>query len=297
MADQVQEAQVEQEFNQEAIDYFVSDLREQCRSKGDAHAKKVLAEFGKEAKKVVADNTKNMTLSFEKEKEMLVHLKLKNTQMQNGLAAIETRQNQFKQQIASLLQEIENIGQQIQQEMKKHEEKSTLSRKTRGDLKVLTLKLEKDRVAKFGSLIKTKEDKYSCLTQLARLILRLLGTEVDANAHPDTKLFGDMEQLKLQMNTRDPMAVSSETATQVEQVLNDLKDKYTKKGSPKEFKKVYKYDSLHNWASKFVEVVHAAHAAQESSNAADELKIKEMESKIRIDNLQVCLNDLQIFDV
>lgn len=106
-----------------------------------------------------------------------------------------------------------------------------------------------------------------------------------------------MEQFKLQLNTRDPLQVSSELATAVEKTLNDLKDKYTKKGSPKEFKKVFKYDSLHNWASKFVEVVHAAHAAHNTSNSADALKIKEMEAKIRIDNLKVCLKDLEIFDV
>jgi hypothetical protein len=41
-------------------------------------------------------------------------------------------------------------------------------------------------------------------------------------------------------------------------ILNDLREKYTKKGSPKEFKKVFKYDSLYNWASKFVEVVNAS---------------------------------------
>ena len=84
-----------QEFNQEAIDFFLANLEQECKDKGDAHAKKRLQDFGRQAKQVVADNTKNMTLAFEKEREMLGHLRAKDQQMQKGLLAIETHSSQF----------------------------------------------------------------------------------------------------------------------------------------------------------------------------------------------------------
>lgn len=43
---------------------------------------------------------------------------------------------------------------------------------------------------------------------------------------------------------------------------------YTKQGSPKDFKKVWKYDSLLNWTKKFIEV---AKAAKEAENAKAEI--------------------------
>ena len=56
-----------------------------------------------------------------------------------------------------------------------------------------------------------------------------------------------------------------------EAIINDLRDKYTKKGSPKEFKKVFKYDSLYNWAAQFIEVIKASKQAAEAQNEIDSL--------------------------
>jgi hypothetical protein len=93
---QVEEQQQQElEFNQEAIDYFLENLRKDCQSKGDAYAKQQLEDFGRKAKQVVAENTKNMTLTFEKEREMLVHLSQKNEQMKSGLLAIQHHQDRF----------------------------------------------------------------------------------------------------------------------------------------------------------------------------------------------------------
>ena len=149
--------------------------------------------------------------------------------------------------------------------------------------------MDKERVGKFATLIKTGDAKYSCMTQLARLILKLLGTAVDDSAAPDTYRFADFDQFKLQLNTRDPLTVTNEEAKTLEQTLNDSKDKFTNKGSPKEFKKVFKYDSLHNWASKFVEVVLAAHNVEKGRVELNDLKVTHAETQIKIENFQECL--------
>lgn len=85
----------EEEFNREAIEFYIQEIKQECEKQGDVYAKKILEDFGRQAKQVVADNTKNMTLAYEKEREMLVHLTQKNEQMTKGLQAIEHHQNNF----------------------------------------------------------------------------------------------------------------------------------------------------------------------------------------------------------
>jgi hypothetical protein len=62
----------------------------------------------------------------------------------------------------------------------------------------------------------------------------------------------------MKMNIQIPNQVTDEVLSAQETILNDLREKYTKKGSPKEFKKIWKYESMFNWAAKFLEVIKAA---------------------------------------
>lgn len=128
------------------------------------------------------------------------------------------------------------------------------------------------------------------------MILTLLGENVGTEGIPDVKIFNDLDQLKLKMNCKDPLSVTEEIAKTQGDILNNVKDKYTKKGSPKEFKKVHKYDSLHNWASKFVEVIIAAYVQDKTRIGLDLLKVKKQETAIKIDNYKLCLEDLKVFD-
>jgi hypothetical protein len=64
------------------------------------------------------------------------------------------------------------------------------------------------------------------------------------------------------MSARQPSEVNDELISKQEQLVNDLTALYTKQGSPKDFKKVWKYESLLNWTKKFIEVVKAAKDAE-----------------------------------
>jgi hypothetical protein len=77
--------------------------------------------------------------------------------------------------------------------------------------------------------------------------------------------------------------------------LNDLREKYTKKGSPKEFKKVWKYDSLYNWASKFLEVVKAAKESDQTQAEVDSLTKELFDVQDEITHVNQCLEDLNVF--
>jgi hypothetical protein len=95
------------------------------------------------------------------------------------------------------------------------------------------------------------------------VILTLLGQEVSSNVREvNVESFKDLSQLMLKMNTMIPTEVRDTVLSDQEQMIGDLREKYTKKGSPVDFKKVWKYDSLFNWASKFIEVIKANKAVQ-----------------------------------
>jgi len=77
--------------------------------------------------------------------------------------------------------------------------------------------------------------------------------------------------------------------------LNDLREKYTKKGSPAVFKKVWKYDSLYNWATKFLEVVKAAKESDSSQQEVDSYLKEIYEVEDEISHVNQCLDDLSVF--
>ncbi len=56
----------------------VDTVRADCAEKGDEYAKQQIVEFGGQTKKLIADNMKNLTLSFENEQEVLGSLKSKD---------------------------------------------------------------------------------------------------------------------------------------------------------------------------------------------------------------------------
>lgn len=184
----------------------------------------------------------------------------------------------------------------IKELSEEHIKHQNILRAKRGEQKELQILLDKERVNKFGSLVKTGDEKYTYLTMVARIILRLLGNTIEDTGAPDVSLFLDFDQFKLKLNTRDPLAVSKEDAESSQTQLNDHKDKYTKKGAPAQFKKTFKYDSVHNWAAKFVEVVIAAHEVEESRKGVEACEIQKLETNVKIENYQQCLQDLDIFD-
>jgi len=73
----------------------------------------------------------------------------------------------------------------------------------------------------------------------------------------NAEIFKTVPELVAKMNSCEAGHVSDEVLSAQTTILKDLEEKYTKKGSPKEFKKVWKYDSLYIWANKFLEVVQA----------------------------------------
>lgn len=156
-------------------------------------------------------------------------------------------------------------------------EKQVIFRSRRGEQKEIQLSFDHARIHKFASLIEKREDKYINLAQLARSILILLSQENVGKDDKDVsvELFKDVPQVQLKMNTQHAGNVSDEVLAAQEVVINDLREKYTKKGSPKEFKKVFKYDTLYNWASQFIEVVKAAKEAEQAQTQIDNFN-KEM---------------------
>lgn len=74
-----------------------------------------------------------------------------------------------------------------------------------------------------------------------------------------------------------------------------MRDKYTKKGAPKEFKKLWKYDSLLNWALKYVEVVKAAKDARKEEEKVDQIQKELFDIQDEITHLNQCQDDLNVF--
>lgn len=97
------------------------------------------------------------------------------------------------------------------------------------------------------------------------------------------------------MNTMIPTDVDDTVLHEQESIMGDLREKYTKKGSPIDFKKVWKYDSLYNWANKFIEVIKANKAVQAIKAQIETFNKDLFEIEDEQAHVNQCLKDLQVF--
>ena len=83
----------------------------------------------------------------------------------------------------------------------------------------------------------------------------------------------NFEELKLRMNCTDPESVSADQAKSVLDKIQNLQESFASKaGSPQEFKKVFKYNSLWEWTNTYCNMVSIMHQIDESN-----VKMKDLE--------------------
>lgn len=236
-------------------------------------------------------------MAHEKEQEIVSSLRAKNNQLLKAMQAIEHHKNQFDENVVSCNLKKVGVDAEIKTSKDSLYEKQSIFRQRRAEQKEIQQAFDAERVKKFASLIDKKEEKYINLAQLAQVILKMTGQEAGTDAKDvPTALFNELANLKLKMNIQIPSEITDETIAANDTILNDLSEKYTKKGSPKEFKKVFKYSSIFNWASKFMEVVKAAKEVDSAQVAVDAhlkdlFEIEDQESHIKM-----CQEDLEVFN-
>ena len=175
-------------------------------------------------------------------------------------------------------------------------EKQAIVRARRGEQKEVQHTLVQDRVKKFATLIEKRDSKYTNLAQLARVILVLLGQEVPPEVmEVNVESFKNLPELLLKMNTMIPTEVRDNVLHEQETIIGDLREKYTKKGSPVFFKKVWKYDSLFNWACKFIEVIKANKAVQAIKAEIESYNKDLFDLEDEQTHVSYCMQDLHVF--
>ena len=268
-------------------------LEKECNNQGEEFTKGQIESFGRDAKKVVASNTKAITMAFEAESQLLEHLRIKNDNMLKAIQAIDLNASKFTDEKKEINGRLDIAKKAVDEEQKEFNKLANSHRTMRSTLKNHQSNFDQKRVMKFGTLVCKKEDKYQYLTKLGTSILKLLG-----EAEGNVDLFCKFDHLKMKMNTKEADSITKKEIEAQQVVISGLQDFFASKaGGPKEFKKVFKYVSLWEWANSFCTVLSFWHEMEESRLRLLDLQWKLKEVEEEVEYVSLCLSDLDSYDV
>lgn len=134
------------QFNQQVITAKLEQIKKECEENGDEYSKNQIQEFGAQAKKIVSENVKNLTLAYEKEQEILGSLKTKNDQLLKAIQAIDLHKNNFQKQLTSLEAKQKTVEDNLNQARQQVYEKETIFRARRGEQREIQSNFVVDRI-------------------------------------------------------------------------------------------------------------------------------------------------------